>query len=72
MIDVKGTPAYDLQSTSENEGPELKSLIENLTVSFSIQDGISVVVHDRSGQESVEFLRADVEGAKKCILTLLE
>ena len=50
-------PAYDLQSTSENEGPELKSLIENLTVSFSIQDGISVVVHDRSGQESVEFLK---------------
>ena len=65
LIDVKGSPAYDLQSTSENEGPELKSLIENLTVSFSIQDGISVVVHDRSGQESVEFLRADVEGAKK-------
>ena len=64
LIDVKGTPAYDLLSTPENEGPELESLVENLTVSFSLQDGISVVVHDRSGQESVEFLRADVEGAK--------
>ena len=64
LIDVKGTPAYDLLSTPENEGPELESLVENLTVSFSLQDGISVVIHDRSGQESVEFLRADVEGAK--------
>ncbi|MAT48548.1 MAG: hypothetical protein CMA27_01810 [Euryarchaeota archaeon] len=64
LIDVKGTPAYNLLSTPENEGPELESVIENLTVSFSLQDGISVVVHDRSGQESVEFLRADVEGAK--------
>ena len=68
LIDVKGTPAYDLQSTSENEGPELKSLIENLTVSFSIQDGISVVVHDRSGQRSVEFLRADVRCKKNVSL----
>ena len=64
LIDVKGTPAYDLLSTPENEGPELESLVENLAVSFSLQDGISVVIHDRSGQESVEFLRADVEGAK--------
>jgi putative ABC transport system permease protein len=64
LIDVKGSPEYNLLSTSENEGPELESLIENLTVSFSLQDGISVVVHDRSGEDSVEFLRADVEGAK--------
>ena len=64
LIDVKGSPEFNLQSTPENEGPELESLIENLTVSFSLQDGISVVVHDRSGQDSVEFLRADVEGAQ--------
>ncbi|MBJ24451.1 MAG: hypothetical protein CMB64_07270 [Euryarchaeota archaeon] len=64
LIDVKGSPAFDLLSTPENEGPELESVIKNLTSSFSIQDGISVVIHDRSGEQSVEFLRADVEGAK--------
>jgi len=65
LIDVKGSPAYNLLSTTENEGPELESVIENITVSLSLQDGISVVIHDRSGQDSVEFLRADVEGAQK-------
>ncbi len=65
LIDVKGSPEYDILSTTDvNEGPELESLIENLTDSFSLQDGISVLVHDRSGEWSVEVLRADVEGAK--------
>ncbi len=66
LIDVKGSPGYDLLSTTDvNEGPELEALIANLSISVSSQDEISIIIYDRSGQESVEFLRADVEGAQK-------
>ncbi len=65
LVDIKGTPSYNLLSTDKNEGPELESIIQNLTLSLGNLEDISVIIHDRSGQESVEFLRADVEGAKK-------
>ena len=65
LIDITGTPDYDLQSTDKNEGEQLNAIINEVeTIVNSIDDAPSSV-HDRSGVQSVEFLRADAEGAVK-------
>ena len=66
LIDIKGTPAYDLQSTvDENENPDMTLLVNDLSVLMSELDESPTSVYDRSGVISVEFLRADAEGASK-------
>ncbi len=64
LIDVLGTPDYDLQSTDEKEGEELSAIIDSMTITVTEIDQ-SAIIYDRSGVESVEFLRADAEGAMK-------
>ena len=64
MIDVLGTPEYDLQSTDVKEGEELSEIIDAVTITV-IDIDQSAIIYDRSGVESVEFLRADAEGAMK-------
>ena len=66
LIDVQGTPDYDLQSTSDvDENPELTRLVSDLSQLMSEIDDSPVSVYDRSGVFSVELLRADAEGASK-------
>ena len=66
LIDIKGTPTYDLQSTvDENENPDMTLLVNDLSVLMSELDESPTSVYDRSGVISVEFLRADAEGASK-------
>jgi len=66
LIDVKGVPNYDLLSTANiNEGEKLNLLIEVISEIISSNDDAPSSVYDRSGVESVEFLRADAEGAIK-------
>ena len=66
LIDVQGTPSYDLQSTSEvDEGKELNQLINEITVIVSSVDESPMSIYDRSGIYSVELLRADAEAAVK-------
>ena len=66
LIDVQGTPDYDLQSTSDvDENPELTRLVSDLSQLMSEIDESPVSVYDRSGVFSVELLRADAEGASK-------
>lgn len=64
LIDVAGTPDYDLQSTSDvDENPEMTKLVRDLSDLMSDIDDSPVSVYDRSGVFSVEILRADAEGA---------
>ncbi|MBH33437.1 MAG: hypothetical protein CMB75_03450 [Euryarchaeota archaeon] len=65
LIDIVGTPEYDLQSTTNIEGEEIAVVIGKIdSVLQNIHDSPSLV-YSRSGVESVEFLRADAEGAMK-------
>jgi len=63
LLDVQGTPEYDLQSTEQNEGESLSQAISNVRQTVMEGDGASFIAYDRSGISSVEFLRADAEGA---------
>ena len=65
LIDINGTPPYDLQSTDENEGEELNAIIAHIETIVNSLDDAPSSAHDRSGVESVELLRADAEGAVK-------
>lgn len=62
LIDVYGTPEYDLQSTDEEEGEDLAVIIDSMKITVAQIDQ-SAIIYDRSGVESVELLRADAEGA---------
>ena len=64
LIDVLGTPEYDLQSTDEKEGELLSAILDSVTITVTQIDQ-SAIIYDRSGVESVEFLRSDAEGAMK-------
>ena len=70
LIDVVGTPEYDLQSTTEVEGEELSALMEGITAVMTETDDSHSLVYDRSGVHSVELLRADAEGAMKTYVPL--
>lgn len=62
LIDIVGTPSYDLLSTDENEGEQLTPVLSAVTT-ITTEIDPAAIVYDRSGVESVEFLRADAEGA---------
>ncbi|DAC14059.1 MAG TPA: FtsX-like permease family protein [Candidatus Poseidoniales archaeon] len=63
LIDIVGTPDYDLQSTIDIEGEEITVVIGKIdSILQDIHDSPSLV-YSRSGVESVEYLRADAESA---------
>ena len=63
LLDVEGTPEYDLQSSEEVEGESLSQAIDYVRQTVMQADDASFIAYDRSGVTSVEFLRADAEGA---------
>ena len=63
LLDVAGSPEYDLQSTEEVEGERLSKIISSVKDTVMAADDASFITYDRSGVDSVEFLRADAEGA---------
>jgi len=65
LIDVKGSPAYDLQSTDVVEGAELNAVKAQIMDIVAGESDAPFSVYDRSGIYSVELLRADAEGAHK-------
>ena len=65
LLDVAGSPEYDLQSTEEDEGERLSEIISSVKEAMMVADDASFIAYDRSGVASVEFLRADAEGASK-------
>ena len=65
LLDIEGTPEYDLQSTDDIEGEQLSEIIDAVSKIVMANDDAYSRVYDRSGVQSVEFLRADAEGAQK-------
>ena len=65
LLDIEGTPEYDLQSTDEVEGKQLSEVIDALSEIVMAGDDAPSRIYDRSGVQSVEFLRADAEGAQR-------
>ena len=65
LLDVVGSPEYDLQSTEEDEGERLSEIISSVKDTMMAVDDTSFIAYDRSGVDSVEFLRVDAEGANK-------
>ena len=64
LIDLEGTPQYDLQNTREDEGEELKVMKD--TISEHLKSGNIEIfqVLDRGNIFSVELLRQDLGGTK--------
>ena len=63
LIDIQGTPSYDLQSTDDvDEGKELNAVIDKLSVQMSLETDVPVSVYDSSGVRSVELIREEAEG----------
>ena len=63
LIDVEGTPGYDLQDTDQNEGEALNVIIESANSVLESSSESPVITYDRSGVQSVELLRQDAKGA---------
>tara|TARA_B100000287_G_scaffold1092_2_gene1092 strand:- start:4966 stop:7398 length:2433 start_codon:yes stop_codon:yes gene_type:complete len=68
LIDVAGTPDYDLPNTDEEEGAELALVIENIDETVSKTVDSNSFVYDRSQIFSVELLRLDADGAMQFYL----
>ena len=63
LIDVLGTPDYDIPTTDEDEGTDLSPLVSSIDETISNLEDNPSLVYDRSQVFSVEILRADAEGA---------
>ena len=64
MLDVEGTPSFDLSDTDDYEGDEIDGM--KAIVSDSMEaNGLDGRIRDRGQNEAVEFMRQDLEGAKK-------
>jgi putative ABC transport system permease protein len=65
LIDLEGTPSFDLPSTEESEGAEIDTVKTHVREVLLAADSGTATVTDRGETPSVEFLRADLEGAQK-------
>ena len=63
LIDVLGTPDYNIPTTDEDDGPALSLIIGGIDEVVSNSVDSTFLVYDRSQVFSVEILRADAEGA---------
>ncbi|MEC8722155.1 MAG: FtsX-like permease family protein, partial [Candidatus Thermoplasmatota archaeon] len=64
MLDIEGTPSFDLPSTEDYEGEDLDSI--KLVVADSMDaNELDGRIRDRGQYDAVEFMRQDLEGAKK-------
>ncbi len=65
LIDLEGTPAFDLPSTDEFEGDEISPVKAHMMEVLLDANSGTATINDRGETPSVEFLRADLEGAQK-------
>ena len=65
LIDLEGTPAFDLPTTDDFEGDELAPVKAHVMEVLLDEDSGTATVNDRGETPSVEFLRADLEGAQR-------
>jgi len=64
LLDVEGTPSYDLPDTETDEGGGMAGVHEATDEALEAV-GLDARVRDRGQHPSVEFLRQDLEGAKR-------
>ena len=64
MLDIEGTPSFDLPDTEEYEGDNMDVFKESVITSLE-ETGLDGRIRDRGQVESVELMRQDLEGAKK-------
>ena len=67
MIDVEGTPSFDLPDTDEYEGEEIDEIKNLIDISLEAAE-IDGRVRDRGQNENVEFMRQDLKGAEETTL----
>ena len=63
LIDVIGTPDYNIPTTDEEEGAQLTLIVDNIDDTVSQATDSTTLVYDRSQVFSVELLRSDAEGS---------
>ena len=64
MLDIEGTPSFDLPDTEEYEGDDIGVFKESVITSLE-ETGLDGRIRDRGQVDSVELMRQDLEGAKK-------
>ncbi len=66
LIDIEGTPSFDIPDTIDYEGQEIDEIkqVVNESLSENEMDGR---VRDRGQNTAVELMRLDLEGAKKMV-----
>ena len=65
LIDLEGTPGFDIPTTKKFEGGEIDPVKSHVKEVLLGEDSGTATVNDRGETPSVEFLRADLEGAQK-------
>ena len=63
VLDISGTPSFDLSDTEAYEGEELDGVKEAIASSMD-ENGMDGRIRDRGQVESVELMRLDLEGTK--------
>ena len=64
LLDVEGTPSFDLPDTSANEGDEIDEVKELVETALD-EAALDARVRDRGQNEPVEVMRQDLEGTKR-------
>jgi putative ABC transport system permease protein len=64
ILDVEGTPSFDLPDTQEYEGEEIDT-VKRLVDSSLNSSEMNGRIRDRGQNEPVEVMRQDLEGAKR-------
>ena len=64
LLDVEGTPSFDLPDTSEHEGDEIDG-VKKLVDAALGDAALDARVRDRGQNEPVEVMRQDLEGTKR-------
>ncbi|MBA4694428.1 MAG: FtsX-like permease family protein [Candidatus Poseidoniales archaeon] len=64
LLDVEGTPSFDLPDTEEYEGDEIDEIKQLVSSSLESEE-IDARVRDRGQNEPIEVMRQDLEGAKR-------
>ncbi len=64
LLDVEGTPSFDLPDTSEDEGEEIAEVKELVETALA-EAALDARVRDRGQNEPVEVMRQDLEGTKR-------
>ena len=64
LLDIEGTPSFDLPDTSENEGDVIDE-VKDLVDAALGEAALDARVRDRGQNEPVEVMRQDLEGTKR-------